>query len=431
MQRASVVGLCFALVASASFAVSARADGRPDGRLFDRRIADGAQAMAKTLSETRRDFARHPELSNREERTGRVVAERLRALGLEVKTGVAKHGVVAILRGGKPGPVIALRSDMDALPIEDVLTTDYRSTVKGVKHACGHDAHMAILLGTAELLTGMKKELPGTIKFLFQPAEESPPIGEEGGAPLMIKEGALENPKVEAIYGLHVMPAIPLGQAHVGPGAFMASVEEFQIEVQGKSSHGALPQDGIDSVVVAAAIVTALQTIRSRRIDPLESIVLSIGSIHGGNRYNILADRVVLVGTIRTLDEKTRKRVGELVKQIVDATAAAYGATAKVTIQQNALVTTNKPALVPGVEKSLARVLGADKLARPKPQMVGEDFSYYQAVIPGVFFHLGVGNAQRGIMAVNHTAAFDIDEAGLVLGVRSLATIAVDALTAR
>ena len=275
MLRATLVGCCLLFVSSTTFA---------DTRALDRRITDGAHAMAKKLSETRRDFARNPELSNREERTGRVVAERLRALGLEVKTNVAKHGVVALLRGGKPGPVIALRADMDALPIEDVLTTDYRSTVKGVKHACGHDAHMAILLGTAELLTGMKQELAGTIKFVFQPAEESPPVGEEGGAPLMIKEGVLENPKPVAIYGLHVMPAIPLGQATVGPGAFMASVEQLQIEVLGKSSHGALPQDGIDAVVVSAAIVNALQSIRSRRIDPLESIVLSIGSIHGGNR---------------------------------------------------------------------------------------------------------------------------------------------------
>lgn len=243
----------------------------------------------------------------------------------------------------------------------------------------------------------------------------------------MIKDGALENPKPAAIYGLHVMPAIPIGQAHVGPGAFMASVEEFQIEVFGKSSHGALPQDGIDSVVVSAAIVTALQTIRSRRIDPLESIVLSVGSIHGGNRYNILADRVVLVGTIRTLDEKTRKRVGELVKQVVDSTAAAYGATAKVTILQNALVTTNTPALVPSVEKSLARVLGADS-SRARSRRWSAKTSRTTRRSPACSSTSASATHSAGITAVNHTAAFDIDEAGLVLGVRWLATIAVDAL---
>ena len=420
-----------ALLVLATLATELRAAPASSARPLDSQIDARARALRPKLVELRRDFHRHPELSNREERTGRVIAERLRALGLEVRTNVARHGVVASIRGGKPGPVIALRADMDALPIEDQLKTDYRSTVRGVKHACGHDAHMAILLGVAEVLTALRAELPGTVKLIFQPAEESPPVGEEGGAPLMIKEGALDNPRPQAIFGLHVMPGIPVGEVSLVPGAFMASVERLQIDVHGKASHGAQPQEGIDAVVAAAAIVSELQTVRSRRTDPLDPIVVSIGQIHGGNRYNILADEVMLEGTIRTLDEKTRTRVGGLIKQLAEATAAAHGATATVTIRENARVTFNDPALVPSVEQSLQRVLGKEHVVRGRPQLVGEDFSYYQQVIPGVFFHLGVGNRDKGITALNHTAAFDIDEEGLVLGVRTLATVALDALAQR
>lgn len=420
-----------ALLLVATIATELRAAPASSVRSLDPQIDARARALRPKLIELRRDFHRHPELSNREERTGRVIAERLRALGLEVRTNVARHGVVASIRGGKPGPVIALRADMDALPIEDQLKTDYRSTVRGVKHACGHDAHMAILLGVAEVLTALRAELPGTVKLIFQPAEESPPVGEEGGAPLMIKEGALDNPRPQAIFGLHVMPGIPIGEVSLVPGAFMASVERLQIDVHGKASHGAQPQEGIDAVVAAAAIVSELQTVRSRRVDPLDPIVVSIGQIHGGNRYNILADEVMMEGTIRTLEERTRTRVGALIQQLAEATAAAHGATATVTIRENARVTFNDPALVPQVEQSLGRVLGKEHVVRGRPQLVGEDFSYYQQVIPGVFFHLGVGNRDKGITALNHTAAFDIDEEGLVLGVRTLATVALDALAQR
>lgn len=415
--------IIFCLVVAATDATAA-----PSAQL-DARVRAAASALQPKLVAMRRDFYTHPELSNREERTGRVVAEKLRALGLEVRYPVAKHGVIALLRGGKPGPVIALRADMDALPIDDALTTAYRSPVKGVKHACGHDAHTAILLGVAELLAGMKSELPGTVKFLFQPAEESPPHGEEGGAPLMIKDGALADPAPREIYGLHVMPMIPLGKIAVVPGGFMASVERFTINVQGKAAHGALPHEGIDAVVAAAAIVDELQTIRSRRIDPLEPIVLTVGQIHGGTRYNVLADSVTLEGTVRTLDEKTRARVAALMKQIAERVASAHDATAIVDIEQTAKVTYNAPRLVPFVDASLERALGAGSVIRQKPQMVGEDFSYYQDVVPGVFVHLGVGNAARGITAANHTAAFDIDETSLEMGVRALATIALDALS--
>ncbi|MBK6316639.1 MAG: amidohydrolase [Blastocatellia bacterium] len=260
----------------------------------------------------------HPELSNREERTSRVVAERLRAIaGIEVRTGVARHGVVGVLRGGKPGPVVALRADMDALPIEETNDVPYKSKNAGVKHACGHDAHTAMLLGAAELLSGMRAELAGTVVFVFQPAEEGAPDGEPGGATLMIKDGALASPKADAIFGLHVMPTLESGTVGLISGSAMASADKFTITIKGKSAHGANPQDSVDPIVVAAECVEALQTIRSRRVHPQEGFVLSVGSIHGGTRFNIIADEVVLVGTMRTLDEKrARTRSGGCAKYL-------------------------------------------------------------------------------------------------------------------
>ena len=261
------------------------------------------------LVECRRDFHIHPELSNLEERTARVVAERLRALGLdEVKTNVGKHGIVALLKGAKPGPVVAVRTDMDALPIQETIDVPYKSQTPGVKHACGHDVHMTVELGVAEVLSKMREQISGTIKFIFQPAEEGPPPGEEGGASLMIKEGALENPRPSAIFGLHTMPTIEAGQIayHVGPA--MASSDRILITIRGKKSHGALPHLGVDAIVVAAECITALQTIHSRRIDPLEPLVITIGTIKGGDRNNIIADEVTMTGTMRTFSEDVRKR---------------------------------------------------------------------------------------------------------------------------
>src|SRR2546430_1333120 len=259
----------------------------------EERISRAADALRDKLIEQRRDFHMHPELSNREERTSRVVAERLRAIGLtDIKTGVGKYGVTALLVGAKPGPVVAVRADMDSLPIQEVNDVPYKSQTPGVKHACGHDAHTTIELGVAEVLSKMREEIHGTIKFIFQPAEEGAPAGEEGGAALMIKEGALENPRPTAIFGLHVMPVVEVGQIAYNSGPAMASSDHFLITIHGKKVHGAYPHDGIDAVVVAAECVTALQTIRSRRIDTTEPLVITIGSIQGGNRFNIIADEV-------------------------------------------------------------------------------------------------------------------------------------------
>ena len=395
----------------------------------DRRITLAAEAIRGQLVAQRRDFHMHPELSNREERTSRVVAERLKALGLEdIRTGVGKYGVTALLKGAKPGPVVAVRADMDALPIQEVIDVPYKSQSAGVKHACGHDAHTTIELGIAEVLSKMRSEIAGTIKFIFQPAEEGPPVGEEGGARLMIKEGALENPRPAAIFGLHVTPDAQVGTVTYNSGPAMASSDRFRITIRGKGSHGAQPQNGIDAIVVAAECVTALQTIRSRRIDMTEPLVISVGIIQGGNRFNIIADEVKLEGTVRTLNEDVRKRVKELMRETLAGVTSAYGATYELQIEENAAVTFNEPQLVEETLPTLRRILGETSVTPRNPQMIAEDFSYYQSVVPGFFYFLGVGNRPKGITAALHTAEFDLDEDSLVIGVRAMSGVLLDYL---
>ncbi len=401
----------------------------PDMTARERRISDAAGAMRAQLSTQRRDFHMHPELSNREERTSRIVAERLRALGLEdIKTGVGKHGVTALLKGAKPGPVIAVRADMDALPIQETMDVPYKSQTPGVKHACGHDAHTTIELGVAEILSEMRTEISGTIKFIFQPAEEGAPAGEEGGASLMIKEGALENPRPQVIFGLHARPEIEAGQVAYNSGPALASSDRFLLTIHGKGSHGAQPQNGVDAVVVAAECVTALQTIRSRRIDTTEPLVISVGSIHGGNRFNIIADEVKLEGTMRTLNEDVRSRAKVLMKETLSGITSAYGATFELLFEENAAVTFNEPKLVEETLPVLRHVLGETNVMAIKPQMVAEDFAYYQRVVPGFYYFLGVGNRARGITAPLHTAEFDLDEESLVVGVKVMSDVLLDYL---
>ena len=395
----------------------------------DQQIAAAAEALRPKLVEQRRDFHMHPELSNREERTSRVVAERLRALGLdEVKTGVGKFGVVALLKGSKPGPVVAVRADMDALPIQETIDVPYKSLTPGVKHACGHDAHTTIELGVAEVLSKMRNQISGTIKFIFQPAEEGAPQGEEGGASLMVKEGALENPRPSVIFGLHTMPSIEAGQIAYHSGPAMASSDRFTITIRGKKSHGAQPQLGVDAVVVAAECVTALQTIRSRRIDPLEPLVITVGTINGGDRYNVIAGEVKMEGTMRTLNEDVRMRSQEMMRQTLASVTSAYGATADLQFDSPNPVTYNEPRLVEETLPTIRRLVGDANLIVPKPFMPAEDFSYYQKVVSGFFFFLGVGNKAKGITAGWHTAEFDIDEESLVVGVKVMSNVLLDYL---
>jgi amidohydrolase len=394
----------------------------------DAEIRAAAERIAPQLVTVRRALHAYPELSNREERTGRLIAERLRAQGLEVRYPVAKTGVVGVLRGG-PGPVVALRADIDALPIEEKTDLSFRSQVKGVMHACGHDAHTAILLGTVEVLASLKDRLPGTVVFLFQPAEEGPPEGEEGGAPLMVKEGALDDPKVDAVFGLHVGSWEPMGQAGWTDGPIFASSDTFTIEVAGKTAHGAQPHTGLDPIPIAAEMVGALQLIVSREIDGRQPRVLTIGRIQGGTRFNIVADKVTMDGTMRTHDATVRAEMKARMARTVKGVAEAHGTTATLRfLDEGNPPMVNDAALARGVGvPALQRVFGPGAV-RVEPQMVAEDFPAYGQKAPYFYFLLGTRNDAKGIASVNHTATFDVDEDALPLGVRAMATLAWDFL---
>jgi amidohydrolase len=400
------------------------------------------RALEAKIIAWRRDLHQNPELSNREVRTSKLVADQLRKLGIEVKTGVAKTGVVGLLKGGKPGPVVALRADMDALPVTEESDLPFKSTVKteylgqpvGVMHACGHDAHVAILLGVAEALAGVRDQIPGTVKFIFQPAEEGPPPGETGGAPLMVAEGVLENPMPAAIFGLHVISGIPAGMITYRPGPLMASADWLYITVKGKQTHGAWPWSGIDPVVTSAQVVTGLQNIVARQIDvSKEPAVVTVATIHGGTRKNIIPDQVEMTGTIRTFDEGMRQDVHARIKRIAESIAEANHAHADVKVEKAVPVTVNDPALTEKMIPTLKRI-GGDGGSRPQQRvMVAEDFSYFQENVPGMFYFVGVTPKDQDMAAAapNHSPRFHIDESGLLQGARSLAALTVDFLSSR
>ncbi|HEX4950778.1 MAG TPA: amidohydrolase [Blastocatellia bacterium] len=395
----------------------------------DEQLAKAAEALRAKLIETRRYLHQHPELSNREEKTSQYIAEKLRSFGFdEVKTQVGKYGVVGLLKGAKPGGVVAVRADMDALPILETLDIPYKSQNPGVKHACGHDLHMTVQLGVAEILSKNRNLINGTIKFIFQPAEEGPPEGEDGGAKMMIAEGAMENPKPSAIFGLHVMPNIQVGQIGVNVGPAMASSDKFMLTVRGKKVHGAYPHDGIDTIVVAAEAVMALQTIRSRRINTQEPLVITIGSFQGGNRFNIIADEVKIEGTMRTLNEAVRTNAMAMMNQTLKGITSAYGASYELTWGRNNPVTYNDPKLVAATLPTMKRIIGEANITTPLPQMGAEDFSLFQKVVPGFFYFLGVGNTAKGITAMIHTPEFDADEEALVIGVKVMSNVLLDYL---
>lgn len=426
MKRARIfVSLLTLVVCSAAGGAGAgRVESAREGR-----VKQAAESLRARLVEQRRDFHMHPELSNREERTARVVAERLKALGFdEVKTGVGRHGVVALLKGAKPGPVVAVRADMDALPINETLDVPYKSLTPNVKHACGHDVHTTVGLGVAEVLSKMRDDINGTVKFIFQPAEEGPPPGEEGGAQLMIKEGALENPRPRAIFGLHTEPNLQAGQIGYHSGPAMASSDTFNIVVRGKGAHGAQPHRGVDAVVVAAECVLALQNIRSRRIDPLEPLVITVGTIQGGQRFNVIASEVKMTGTMRTLNNDVRERSLALMRETLQNVTAAYGATYELNLEGSNPVTYNEPTLVEETLPIMRRVVGEANALAIKPFMPAEDFSLYQKIIPGFYYFLGVGNRAKGITAGWHTPEFDVDEESLVVGVKVMSNVVLDYL---
>ena len=404
------------------------------------RIDAAAAKVEPAVISTRRDIHEHPELGNREVRTAKIVADRLRALGIEVQEKVAHTGVIGILRGGRPGKVVALRADMDALPVTEQVDLPFASKVRttyngqevGVMHACGHDAHVAILLGAAEVLAGMRAELPGTVKFIFQPAEEGAPQGEEGGAELMVKEGALQNPKVDAIYGLHVTSRFAVGEIGYKPEGMMAAVDSFKITVKGKQTHGAYPWLGVDPIVVASQIVLGLQTIPSRQLDStVAPSIVTVGAIHGGVRSNIIPDEVEMIGTIRSLESKMRDQIHERIRRTAESIATSAGATATVEITNGYPITYNDPALTERSLSSLRDAAGAKNVKLVNAVLGAEDFSFFQREVPGLFFWLGTRPPDQTPEQApsNHSPLFYVDESGLGLGVRALARVAVDYLT--
>ena len=386
----------------------------------------------------RRDFHKNPELGNRETRTSKIIADELRKLGFEVTTGVATTGVVGVLRGGRPGPVVALRSDMDALPVTEQVDVPFKSTAKamwngvetGVMHACGHDNHMAILLGTATALARMKDRLPGTVKVIFQPAEEGPPPGETGGAEQMVKESVLENPKVDAVFGLHVFP-YRSGAIVYRPGPLMASADSFLIKVKGRQTHGAVPWGGIDPIVIGSQVVMGLQTIISRSVNITEApAVVTVGRFTGGNRSNIVPEEIELEGTIRAFDENVRKDIQRRVGLIATNIAESAGATATVTYSLGYPVTRNDEKLTERMLPTLRRAAGAENVMLGPLTGTAEDFSFFQQKVPGMFFFLGVTPKDQdpSKAAMNHSPLFFADEAALPVGVRVMTNLALDYL---
>jgi amidohydrolase len=393
--------------------------------------------VEKKVIEWRREIHQNPELSNREFKTAEKIAAHLNSLGITVQTGVAHTGVVGILKGNQPGKVVALRADIDALPVTERNNLEFKSTVSseflgeqvGVMHACGHDTHTAILMGVAEVLSKNKDKIKGTVKFIFQPAEEGAPPGEEGGALLMVKEGVLKNPDVDAIFGLHIKSEIPVGVIRYKSGGTMAAAQRFVINVKGKQSHGSQPWLGIDPILISAKIIDGLQTIISREADLTnEAAVISVGKIKSGVRFNIIPESAEMIGTIRTLDYDMQKMINQRMEEMVPAIAKAYGGDATIDIQSTTAITYNNPELVIQMLPTMKRVAGQENIQTQKAITGAEDFSYFQQKVPGFFFFLGGMTPGSSESFPHHTPDFLIDDSGLLLGVKTLTEMSLDYL---
>jgi len=401
------------------------------------RIEQEAAKVTPAITEIRHQIHQNPELSNREEKTAALVAEYLRKLGLEVRTGVARHGVVALLKGGRPGPVVAVRADMDALPVTEETNLPFASKVRatylgqdvGVMHACGHDVHTAVQLGVASVLTAMKAELPGTVKFIFQPAEEGPPPGEEGGASLMVKEGVLQNPRPQAIFGLHAFSEMAVGEIGYSEGPALSAADTWEVKIVGKQAHGARPELSIDPVVTAAQFVQALQTIRSRAFSGHEPGVVTIGSIHGGQRHNIIPAEVTLMGTIRTFRPEMSQLAESRLRAILKGVTEANGATGEVVrYERGAPATINNVELTRATVPALERVAGKEHVKRIPPAMGSEDFSFFANEVPGFFYRLG--QVKPGtISGDHHTPNFLADDGSIPIGVKAMSYVVFDYLS--
>jgi amidohydrolase len=406
------------------------------------RVDSATRAIEPKVLAWRRDIHANPELGNREFRTAKLVAEHLTGLGLEVKTGIAHTGVTALLKGGRPGPTVALRADMDGLPVTEKadvpfksrVTAEFRGEKVGVMHACGHDVHVAVLMGVAEILTGMRASLPGNVLFIFQPAEEGAPAGEQGGAELMLREGLFATVKPQAVFGLHMWSLMNVGQIGLRSGPAMAAADSFKIEVLGRQAHGSRPWQSVDPIVTSAQIIGAIQTLVSRQVDLTSNpAVVTVGAIKGGIRHNIIPDRVEFIGTMRTFSDEQRARIVAGLKQIAEKTAEANGAKATMTVEPpNYPVTYNDPALTQQMLPSLRRIAGADKMVNMDLITGAEDFSFYQKQVPGLYFFIGSTPANQDAFKApsNHSEYFFVDEASIPIATRALTQVAVDYLEA-
>ena len=408
-------------------------------QVFDDKINSLASNYESDIIELRHWFHENAELSNREFKTAERIAAELKKIGLNPQIGVAKTGVVAVLKGGKPGPVVALRADIDGLPVKERADLPWKSNMTGeyngesvpVMHACGHDTHTAILLGTAKILYKLKDQIPGTIKFIFQPAEEGAPAGEEGGAELMVKEGVLNNPDVDAIFGLHIWSQFSAGQVFVRPNGIMAAVNEFRIDIEGVQTHGSSPWSGIDPIVTASQMINSIQTIVSRNMPLTEAAaVVTIGSIHGGVRSNIIPESLYMLGTIRTLDKEMKELVLKRLEEIVYSIAQANNAKAKLTFLVSYPITFNDPNLYETMLPSLKRINGSENVNTMNAVTGAEDFSFFQEKVPGMYFF--IGGTKKGTdpskAAPHHTPDFYVDDSAMITGLRSMTTLALDYL---
>jgi amidohydrolase len=414
-------------------ALGARAAAPPS---FDARVDAGVQRFAPEAVEIRHQLHQNPELSNREFKTAELVAQRLRALGLEPKTGIAHTGVVALLKGGRPGPFIAVRADMDALPVTEDTALPFKSTVRatylgqevGVAHACGHDIHVSVQLGVAAILASMKDQIPGTIQFIFQPAEEGAPPGEQGGAELMLKEGIWKEAKPSAVFGLHVNAQSEVGQVRYNPGPAMAAADMFRVVIKGVPAHGARPELSVDPIVVASQAVVALQTIRSRNVSPFAPFVLTVGTIRGGTRNNIIPEEVEMRGTVRTFDHAVQDLVERRMREILEGVTKAAGASFVLEYQRQYPVTINDPALTGATVPSIARAIGEKNVQVEQPHTGAEDFSFFGNDTPGFFYFLG-GLKPGTTSGDHHTPTFLVDDAAIPVGMRAMSFVLLDYLS--
>ncbi|MEK7668846.1 MAG: amidohydrolase [Gemmatimonadota bacterium] len=435
---------CLAAIAAlALVGTGLRAQARPAATTPARAAAGAAadtaavraavERVTPAMIEVRHDLHQHPELGNRETRTAGIVADRLRALGLEVRTGVAHTGVVGVLRGGRPGPVVALRADMDALPVTEATDLPFRSTARatyngqdvGVMHACGHDLHTAILLGTASVLAGMRERLPGTVLLVFQPAEEGPPAGEDGGARMMLAEGAFRDPRPSAVFGLHTMAEMPVGQLGYTPGPALASATGFRAVIRGRQAHGARPELSVDPIVTASQVVLALQTIRARNLSPFAPTVLTVGMLHSGERGNIIPAEARMEGTVRTYDRAVLDTIERRMREVFDGVTRSANATYTLDFDEAYPVTVNDTALTARMLPTLQRAVGREHVSLIPPATVSEDFSYFANDVPGFYFRLGVLKAGT-VSGDHHSPTFLADDSAIPVGIRAMTALVLD-----